>query len=58
VTLEIIIGAVVIAVVAVYLTFEWLHHVRRRCPDCAKAISRSAAVCPYCGHRFSAADPA
>jgi hypothetical protein len=52
VTLEIIIGGAFIALVGLFLAVEWYRHERRRCPDCAKGLWRSARVCPNCGHAF------
>ncbi len=45
--------AVAIALVVIWVAWELFLMTRKKCPDCAKGIERSANVCPHCGYRFA-----
>jgi hypothetical protein len=38
---------------ALWAVWELWQSTRKKCPDCAKGIDKSANVCPNCGYRFS-----
>jgi predicted amidophosphoribosyltransferase len=45
--------AAAIALVVIWVGWELFLMTRKKCPDCAKGIEKSANVCPHCGYRFS-----
>ena len=38
---------------ALWAVWELWQLTRKKCPDCAKGIDKTANVCPNCGYRFS-----
>lgn len=51
------VGVVAVILVGVlivgWVIWELWQMTRKKCPDCAKSIEKSANVCPHCGYRFA-----
>jgi hypothetical protein len=45
----ILVGVLIVA----WVIWELWQMTRKKCPDCAKGIEKSANVCPHCGYRFA-----
>ena len=49
-----VVAAILVGVLIVaWVIFELWQMTRKKCPDCAKGIEKSANVCPHCGYRFA-----